>query len=170
MKSIRDKVSEILAQYNDAASNIVAILQDVQKAYGSLPDYALKEVANQTELALVRVLQVVEHHEGLALERDIKKPVEICTCPNCNVNGGSGLLKGLREILLVKSCGSGIGARYCISTSIVPESPCVRPPTVIVDGQKYQDMTLSKLTDILESSIAESAECSLRHRPRAASL
>jgi NADH:ubiquinone oxidoreductase subunit E len=170
MSSITDKINEIVGNYTDPASDVVAILEDTQKVYGCLADDVLREVADRTELALVRILQIIEQHDGLVLEKDMKKPVEICTCPNCTFNGGSEILKGLREILLVKSCGNGIGARYCISTFVAPDSPCVRPPTIAIDGKKYRDMTLSKLTGILEASIAEPAECNLRHRPRAASL
>jgi NADH:ubiquinone oxidoreductase subunit E len=170
MRAVRDKIGEILKSYADPKSDIVSVLEEVQRVFGCLPEDALKEVANQTELALVRIMRAVDCHDSLVLEKDLKKAVEICICPNCILNGGREILKGLREILLVKSCGNGIGARYCISTSVAPESPCVRPPTVIVEGQKYQNVTLSKLTDILEAFIAESAECSLRQRPRAASL
>lgn len=168
--SIRETVSKIMEKHQNPATDIVVILEDAQKVYGCLPNDVLREVADRTELALVRVLQVIEHHDGLVLENDLKLPIEICTCPSCSLNGGSEILKGLREILLVKSCGGGIGARYCISTFIATDSPCVKPPTVIINGQKNQDMTLSKLAGILEASIAEPAECGLRHGPRAASL
>ena len=170
MDSTREKVDEMVGKHGNPATDIVAILEDIQKTYGCLPDDVLRELARKTELALVRILQVVEHHEGFVLEKDIKKTVEICTCPSCSLNGGSELLKGFREILLVKSCRNGIGSRYCISTSVAADSPCAKPPTVIIDGQKYRNMTLSKLTEILEASIAEPAKCSVRHRPRAASL
>jgi NADH-quinone oxidoreductase subunit E len=168
--SIREKVNEIVGKHENPATDIVAILQEVQKAYGCLPEDVLREVADKTELALVRVMDVVEHHDGFVLEKDLKKPIEICTCPNCKLNGGGEILKGLREILLVKSCCNGIGARYCISTFNATDSPCVRPPTVVVDGKKYQDMTLSRLIDMLEASVAEPAECKWRDRPQAASL
>jgi NADH:ubiquinone oxidoreductase subunit E len=170
MNSITDKVGEIVGKYSDPASDMVAVLEDVQKAYGCLPDDVLREVAARTELALVRILQVVEHRDGFVLERDMKKPVEICTCPNCSLNGGSEILKGLREILLVKSCGSGIGARYCISTFNAAGSPCVRPPTVVVDGRRYQGMKLSELVALLGASSAEPVECKPVRRYRAASL
>ena len=170
MKAYRDRIREILKSYIDPKSDIVSVLEEVQRTFGCLPGDALKEVADQTELALVRIMRVVDYNDNLVLEKDLKKAVEICSCPNCSVNGASEILKGLREILLVKSCGNGIGAHYCISTSVAAGSPCIKPPTVIVDGQKYQEMTLSKLTGILEASIAGQAECSLRHRPRAASL
>lgn len=170
MRALGDTISEILKSYVDPKSDIVSVLEEMQRTFGCLPEDALKEVANQTELALVRIMRVVDYHDGLVLEKDLKKAVEICTCPNCSVNGGREILKGLREILLVKSCGNGIGARYYLSTSVAPESPCVKPPTIIIDKQKYQNMTLSKLTEILEASIAEPVECRPRHRPRAASL
>ena len=170
MDSIVKSVSEIVEKYENPVTDIVAILEDVQKVYGCLPEDVLREVADKTELALVRVLKAVEHKNGLVLEKDLKKPVEICTCPNCSLNGSSEILKGLREILLVKSCCNGIGARYFISTFIATDSPCVRPPTVVVNGRKYQDMKFSKLIDLLETSITEPAQCNLGHRPRAASL
>ena len=170
MDSITEKVDEIIGKRENPIADIVAILEDVQKTYGCLPNDVLREVADRTELALVRILQVVEHKKGLVLEKDMKKPIEICTCPSCSLNGGSDILKGLREILLVKSCCNGIGARYFISTFIATDSPCVRPPIVVVNGRKYQDMTLSRLIDLIEASIAEPAECGLRHGPRAASL
>ena len=170
MKTVRREVEEILKKYDDARSDIVAVLEEVQKTFGCLPEDALSEVADGTELALVRVMDVVEHHDGFVLGKDLKKPIEICTCPNCKLNGGGEILKGLRDVLLTKSCCNGIGTRYCISTFNATDSPCVRPPTVVVDGKKYQDMTLSRLIDMLEASVAEPAECKRRDRPRAASL
>lgn len=170
MDSIRETVNEIVGKYENPATDITAILEDVQKAYGCLSEDVLKVVADKSKLALVLVMKTVENKDDLVLEKDMKKPIEICTCPNCRLNGGSEILKGLREILLVKSCCSGIGTRYFISTSNAADSPCVKPPTVLVNGRKYRDMTLSKLVDLLEASIVEPAECNLRHIPRAASL
>ena len=170
MDSIVKSVSEIVEKYENPVTDIVAILDDVQKVYGCLPEDVLREVADKTQLALVRVLRAVKHKDGLVLEKDLKKPIKICTCPSCSVNGGSEILKGLREILLVKSCGSGIGSHYFISTFNAADSPCIKPPTVVVDGRKYQDMKLSKLMELLEASVAGPMECSSIHSPRAASL
>lgn len=162
MGTVRDRVSEILKNYIDPKSDIVSVLEEAQKTFGCLPEDALKEVADQTELALVRIMRVIDYHDGFVLEKDLKKPIEICTCPNCKLNGGSEILKGLREILLVKSCCNGIGARYCISTNNAPESPCSRPPTVLVNGQRCHDMTLAKLLKIIETSIPELQGCEPR--------
>ncbi len=162
MEAVKDRVSEILKSYVDPKSDIVSVLQEVQRTFGCLPEDALREVANQTELALVRIMRVIDYNDGFVLEEDLKKPIEICTCPNCKLNGGSEILKGLRDVLLTKSCCNGIGARYCISTFNATDSPCVRPPTVVVDGQKYQNMTMAKLLKILGTSILSSQKCKSR--------
>jgi len=159
MEAVRNTVCEILKKFDAPRSEIVAVLREVQKAFGCLPEEALKEVAENTELAPVRLLDVISCYHGLVLEKDMKKPIEICACPSCMVNGGAELLSGLREILLVKSCSKGIGARYYISTVTAPESPCPRPPTVTVNGQRYHNIMLSKLLELIEGKVSESQKC-----------
>ena len=156
MEAVRNKVCEILKKVGNPRSEIVAVLREVQKAFGCLPEEALREVADKTGIALVRLSDVISSHRGLVLERDIKRAIEVCTCPNCTVNGGAELLSSLREILLVKSCGDGIGARYYISTVIAAESPCPKPPTVTVNGQRYHNITLSKLLELIDPAVLTS--------------
>ena len=159
MEAVRSRVCEILKKFDTPQSEIVAVLREVQKAFGCLPEEALREVADKTGIALVRLSDVISSHRGLILERDTKRAIEVCTCPNCTVNGGAELLSGLREILLVKSCSKGIGARYYISIVIAPESPCPKPPTVTVNGQRYHNIMLSKLLELIEGKVSESQKC-----------
>ena len=159
MEAVRNRVCEILKKFDTPRSEIVAVLEEVQKAFGCLPEEALKEVADKTGIALVRFSDVISSHRGLVLEKDIKRAIEVCTCPNCIVNGGAELLSSLREILLVKSCGNGVGTRYYISTVIAPESPCPRPPTVTVNGQRYYNITLSKLLELIDAEVSKSRKC-----------
>jgi NADH:ubiquinone oxidoreductase subunit E len=156
MEALRSRVCEILKKFDAPWSEIVAVLREVQKAFGCLPEEALKEVADRTGIAPIRLADVVNSNHGLVLEKDIKRAIEVCTCPNCTVNGGAELLRGLREILLVKSCGKGIGTRYYISAVIAPESPCPKPPTVTVNGQRYHNITLSKLLELIDSAVLTS--------------
>jgi len=149
MNSVRSKVCGILKEFRDPRSEIVAVLGEMQKEFGCLPEEALKEVADRTETALVRLLEVISSHRGLVLEKDIERPIEVCTCPNCTTNGGAELLSGLREVLLLKTCSGGIGTRYYIAPVIAQESPCVEPPTVTVNGQTYRGITLSKLLELI---------------------
>jgi NADH-quinone oxidoreductase subunit E len=159
MESDCERVEAIISKYNGRRDSLISMLQDIQSEYHYLPENAMRQVADRTGIALIRLADVVNSNHGLVLEKDMKKPIEICTCPNCLLNGGAELLSGLREILLVKSCSKGIGARYYISTVIAPGSPCTKPPTVIVNGQRYHNITLSKLLELIDAEVSKSRKC-----------
>ena len=150
MNITTDKIEEILKGYDDPRSEIIAVLEEVQKTFGCLPKHALREVADRTKLSLEQIIRIADSSDGLILEEQIKQPIEICNCPNCMLNGGRKILGGLREILLVRSCSARI--RFFITTCANPESPCLEPPTVVVNGKRHQNMTLTRLLEMLQTS------------------
>ncbi|TET32845.1 MAG: hypothetical protein E3J72_18620 [Planctomycetota bacterium] len=150
MNLVRQKVNSVLEMYENPKSNMKAVLEDIQMTFGCLPKAALHELANQTNIALVRIHSFIDSSNGFVLEEDIKQAVEICNCPSCRMSGGREIREGLDYILLVDALkNGGNGKAFYTKVHNNPEAPCAKPPTALVNGHRYCDLTLSGLLEII---------------------
>ena len=97
------KVSEILQRYEPEQSSIIAILQDIQEAYGYLPRETLVEVAKELNIPLSRVLSLATFFRAFSLKPKGKHPIHVCMGTACHVRGAQLILEKFERELGIKT-------------------------------------------------------------------
>ncbi|MCD6192722.1 MAG: NADH-quinone oxidoreductase subunit NuoE [Candidatus Aminicenantes bacterium] len=97
------KVSEILQRYEPEQSSIIAILQDIQEAYGYLPRETLVEVAQELNIPLSRVLSLATFFRAFSLKPKGKHPIHVCMGTACHVRGAQLVLEKFERELGIKT-------------------------------------------------------------------
>ncbi|HHF43424.1 MAG TPA: NADH-quinone oxidoreductase subunit NuoE [Candidatus Aminicenantes bacterium] len=97
------KVSEILQRYESEQSSIIAILQDIQEAYGYLPRETLVEVAQELNIPLSRVLSLATFFRAFSLKPKGKHPIHVCMGTACHVRGAQLVLEKFERELGIKT-------------------------------------------------------------------
>jgi NADH:ubiquinone oxidoreductase subunit E len=97
------KVSEILQRYEPEQSSIIAILQDIQEAYGYLPREILVEVAKELNIPLSRVLSLATFFQAFSLKPKGKHPIHVCMGTACHVRGAQLILEKFERELGIKT-------------------------------------------------------------------
>ncbi|HDJ23996.1 MAG TPA: NADH-quinone oxidoreductase subunit NuoE [Candidatus Aminicenantes bacterium] len=97
------KVSEILQRYEPEQSSIIAILQDIQEAYGYLPREILAQVAEELNIPLSRVLSLATFFRAFSLKPKGKHPIHVCMGTACHVRGAQLVLEKFERELGIKT-------------------------------------------------------------------
>lgn len=94
-----EELNRIFAGYNGHKSEIIPILQDIQDAYGYLPEDALEEAARFTGVSRTHVYGVATFYAQFRFKPRGRKHIMVCTGTACHVSGAEQVLDALERHL-----------------------------------------------------------------------
>jgi len=94
-----EELNRIFAGYTGHKSEIIPILQDIQDAYGYLPEDALKEAARFTGVSRTHVYGVATFYAQFRFKPRGRKHIMVCTGTACHVSGAEQVLDALERHL-----------------------------------------------------------------------
>lgn len=94
-----EELNRIFAGYTGHKSEIIPILQDIQDAYGYLPEDALEMVASFTGVSRTHVYGVATFYAQFRFKPRGRKHIMVCTGTACHVSGAEQVLDALERHL-----------------------------------------------------------------------
>jgi NADH-quinone oxidoreductase subunit E len=147
-ENIRTRVDEILTSYKGEKADLIPILQQVQHAFGYLPEATLSRIAKFVDLPESTVYGTATFYAQFKLIPTGRNIVRVCRGTACHVRGGSRILKEVEKQLGVKSGESTPDLEYCLET-VACIGACALAPTMTINNDTYGKMTTKKVTEIL---------------------
>lgn len=92
-------VERILEKYRDKDGNIISILQEVQDAFGYIPEDAVEWFSNKLDIPESRFFGVATFYSQFYLKPRGKKIITACCGTACHVKGSERLINGIRKEL-----------------------------------------------------------------------
>jgi NADH:ubiquinone oxidoreductase subunit E len=151
------KVDEILEGKEGHSSELIEILQDIQKNYNYLPEEALREVADKLNVAPIEVFRVANFYKAFTLKPRGKHLVTICLGTACHVRGAPKFLDEVAGQLGVKPGETTEDGQFTVE-GVNCLGACALGPVVIMDGKYYDHMTTAKLRKLIQETRGISAE------------
>ena len=145
------QLDEILASMPDAdGGDLVPLLQEIQGAYGYLPQDILMALSKRTGIAASRIYGVATFYEQFYLEPHGKHTVRCCRGTACHVKGGPQIANTIRQHLGV---GPGQTTEDMLFTfeTVACLGTCFLAPVIMVNNDYYGHLSAGKIKDILES-------------------
>lgn len=96
------QMDEILAKHGRQASNIIAILQDVQETYRYIPREIFPYLSKELGMTTANIYSVATFYENFSLEPKGKYVIKVCNGTACHVRKSIPILEKLRETLNLK--------------------------------------------------------------------
>ena len=90
---------EIIANHEGKESNLIAILQDIQKEYRYLPQDLLMYLSTAMGISPAKVFSVATFYENFSLNPKGKYVIKICDGTACHVRKSVAILNTLRKEL-----------------------------------------------------------------------
>ena len=147
-KEIAEGIREILSRYDKDKSHLIPILQNVQHAFGYLPQTAIQEVASHLGMTDVRVFGVASFYNHFRFTPLGKHPIQMCMGTACHMVGGGLVLEALERTLDIKV--GGITEDRGFSLDRVACIGCCGLAPVMVIGEKiYPKMSPTKVDEAL---------------------
>ncbi|MCF6156708.1 MAG: NADH-quinone oxidoreductase subunit NuoE [Candidatus Brocadia sp.] len=145
------KCRSILSKYNNATpADLIPILQQVQDAYGYLPQNALEEITTGTRIPLSKIYGVITFYSQFSLEPRGKHTIKVCTGTACHIKGAPDIKKKITEVLRINEGETTQDYKFsyepvaCLGT-------CFLAPVMMIDDRYYGKLTVEKTETILKS-------------------
>lgn len=93
------KIDTILQAHDFNKSQVIAIMQEVQKEYRYLPEEVLSYIANSLNMSEAKIYGVATFYENFSLEPKGKYVIKVCDGTACHVRKSIPILEEFRKQL-----------------------------------------------------------------------
>ena len=142
-------IDAILEGRSGASCDLIEVLQDVQEAYGFLPEDVLRLVSERLEVPLIEVFRVANFYKAFTLKPRGKHLLTVCMGTACHVRGAPKLADEVLGQLNVKPGQTTEDGQFTVET-VNCLGACALGPIVVLDGKYYNHMTPGKLRVLIK--------------------
>jgi NADH:ubiquinone oxidoreductase subunit E len=150
-------LEKILKNRRSQPQQLVEVLQDVQEAFGYVPQEAMTVVARELGVPLIEVSRVAHFYKAFSLKPRGKHVVTVCMGTACHVRGAVRMLDQVKGELGIEP-GETTADRMFTLERVNCLGACALGPVVVLDGHYHPKMTPNKLRELLASVYAGTKE------------
>ena len=132
------------------ASNLIAVLQEVQEKFGYLPAPALKEISRRTRIPLSRVYGVLSFYAQFYTEPRGRHTVRCCRGTACHVRGAGRVLDAVERELGIGEGETTPDLVFYLET-VACLGTCFLAPVMMIDNGYFGNLAPESISAILGS-------------------
>lgn len=126
-------VQGILERHGRMASQIIAILQDVQALRQYLPEADLRLISRELDVPLTRLYAIATFYKAFRLVPRGRHEISLCTGTACHVRGAMRVKDAIEREIGIAAGGTTADMRYSFET-VRCLGCCGQAPVMMVDG------------------------------------
>jgi NADH-quinone oxidoreductase subunit E len=146
---MEEQLQGILEKYKAEQGTLIGVLQDMQEAFGYLPEEQLLEVSNALDVPLSRLFSLATFYTTFRLEPIGKHHVCVCVGTACHVRGAPSIVDTLERELNVESGGTTEDGKFTVDT-VNCVGACALAPLIMIDDEHHGKMTQKKVQKLLK--------------------
>ncbi len=144
-----EKLDNILETTGKSSSELIEVLQEVQKTYNYLPEDILRNVSEKLEVPLIEVFRVANFYKAFTLKPRGEHILTVCMGTACHVRGAPKFLDEVLGQLGIKPGETTEDGEFTVET-VNCLGACALGPVVVLDGKYYDHMTAGKLRVLIQ--------------------
>ncbi len=145
----KNQVDSILNSYNHEKENIISILQEIQEKFGYLPSNIIIYISKQLKVSSAEIFSIATFYSQFSFQKRGKNVIVCCDGTACHVKGAPLILNFIENQLGIKSGETTDDLLFSIE-SVACLGCCAISPVCVINGQIYGDLTLKKISNILQ--------------------
>ena len=146
-----DLIAALIDKHRDQHGGLISILEGIQAKYGSLPESALRIVAERTNRSLVDIYGVATFYKAFSLEPKGRHLCSVCVGTACHVRGAPTVAEEFEHKLRVEAGGTTDDLEYSLET-VNCLGACALGPIVVVDGHYFPHVNTRQVDEIIEKT------------------
>lgn len=151
-----NKLDEIIEDYKNDKSNLIAILQKVQEIYRYLPEEAITYIGSKIEgLSPATVFGVATFYAQFSLEPKGKYEIKVCDGTACHVRGSMPVLDAVKKKINIENgkitTKDGLFSLETVSCL----GACGLAPAIVINEKIYPKMTPDAVCIIIDTLLKE---------------
>ena len=151
------KLEKILEMHSGQKGALIPILQEIQAAYGYLPEETLKMVSRRVKVPLSRIYGVITFYAQFYLTPRGKHLIKACQGTACHVRGASQVLDNLSRELKVNPGGTTEDLSFSLET-VACVGTCFLAPVIMINEDYYGKLTPKKAMDAVKKYFEKAAK------------
>lgn len=152
------KLDTILQAHDYNKTQVIAIMQEVQKEYRYLPEEVLSYIANALKLSEAKIYGVATFYENFSLEPKGKYVIKICDGTACHVRKSIPILEEFRKLLGVSEEKPTTPDMLFTVETVSCLGACGLAPVCTVNEAVYAAMTPEKARNLIKELKEDTAE------------
>lgn len=148
---MKEKIDEILAQYQGQRGVLIPILQKVQAEFRYLPEEALLSVARALKISESEVYGVASFYSQFRFVPQGEHVVKVCLGTACHVRGGQRILERVEDELGIKAGETTEDQKFSVE-KIACFGSCSLAPVVVTDDTIHGRLETSKVKNMLSQT------------------
>ena len=149
-QEVAERTRQIVAPWKGARGGTIPVLQEVQKAFGFLPEEALMEISRELKIPPSELYGVATFYAQFHLKPRGRHIVRVCRGTACHVRGSLAILDKIKTVLDVEENGTTDDLRYTLEP-VACLGACGLAPVMMVDDETHGRLTPDKVMEILGS-------------------
>ena len=126
----------ILAEYRGKKGAIIPILQQIQAAYGYLPQKILAITSKKTGIPLSQLYGVATFYAQFHLKRRGRNLIRVCDGTACHVSGAAKTIQAIETAFHMQAGSSSTDYKYALEIVYCVGS-CGLAPVAVVNDKVY---------------------------------
>ena len=136
-------IEPILQKYTAQEGALITMLQEIQDAYGYLPEEALTRLSKETRIPLSRIYGVVTFYSQFYLTPRGKNVIRLCRGTACHVRGSADILRTLEEHLGIGEGETTEDKQFTLET-VACLGTCFLAPVMMVNNDYHGKLDSKK--------------------------
>lgn len=145
----RTVLDGIIDRYDASASSLIAVLQEISKSCGYLPERVLKYVSFRSGIPLSQTYHVATFYTGFSLVPRGRHTIKVCMGTACKVNGADMLLQQMQYELQIGPGQTTQDQRFSLEV-VRCLGCCSLSPVLVVDNDTHAYVSIDKIGGILD--------------------
>jgi NADH-quinone oxidoreductase subunit E len=142
-------VSIIRKYAADDRSNLIAILQDVQKKEGYITSEAVDRISRHFRISRSQIYGVASFYSQFKFNPPGRNAIKICLGTACHVQGGDFLLSALKSEIGISPNETTADRKFDLER-VACLGCCALAPVVMVNDAIFSNMSVVKLKELLD--------------------
>ena len=145
-----ETIDAVLDAHEYQASQVIAIMQEVQKIYHYLPEEVLFHIAKELKISEAKIYGVATFYENFSLEPKGKYVIKVCDGTACHVRKSIPILEEFRKTLGVTEAKPTTPDMMFTVETVSCLGACGLAPVCTVNDVVHPAMTPEKARELIE--------------------
>lgn len=150
------QVDQIIEKYRGDRTALVAVLSDLNAAFGYLPQEALKKAAAELKIPLSHLYSAATFYHSFNLKPSGKHEIQVCMGTACHVRGSELILDALCRKLDIKPGETTPDAQFTLKR-VNCLGACALGPLISIDEKPHGHLSIREAEELLEEYKDEQA-------------
>lgn len=139
----------ILKQHEGQSDALITMLQEIQEAYGYLPEEVLNHLSQESGIPMSKIYAVATFYAQFYLTPRGRNTIRLCRGTACHVRGAARILDAVERELGISEGETTPDLEYTLET-VACIGACALAPTMVINEDTYGKLTPNKVEDVFK--------------------